>query len=317
MHRNSLPISLVIPIRNESETLDYLFDSLNKLFVIPGEIIFVDTGSTDGSVNKIKQWINQTEIVVNLIQKSGAYPGAARNAGVDHAKEEWIAFLDAGIIPKPDWLNALWLCRIENNSMLVYGCCRFSSQTFIGQMLCAISYGTKKLIPVLPASLFHRGLFQRFGMFQEFLRAGEDIKWKNTLQNEGIDLLVSQKAIVEYRYFSNSILQAIHKQFIYEQSLTVGIPRNINRTIVLSIYLALYPALFISPRFFYPILILYFLLRGFLDPIRRSGKWWSSSLQLLALPIVAACIDLAAAFGRILAMLGFSKYHLQEPPKLD
>ena len=180
----TLPISLVIPIRNESNSLASLFDSLNALITRPKEIIFIDTGSEDGSIELINDWINNTNIPSKLVSRADANPGAARNKGIIEASEEWIAFLDAGIEPQPDWLGALWQCRLENNSQVVYGCCRFESQSFFGQMLCAVSYGANNLIPVLPASLFHKDLFKKYGLFQEFLRAGEDIIWKINLKKE-------------------------------------------------------------------------------------------------------------------------------------
>ena len=59
------------------------------------EIVVVDDGSTDNTVQIILgiQKINVTNI--RLIESRHAGPGAARNLGIKAAKNEWIAFIDS------------------------------------------------------------------------------------------------------------------------------------------------------------------------------------------------------------------------------
>lgn len=313
MTRPVLPVSIVIPVRNESASLDELFASLDALSPKPAEVVFVDTGSTDGSAGRIEHWFaGQPEdgIRGQLCLRPGAYPGAARNTGVAAAGEEWIAFLDAGISPEPAWLGALWQYRLDAEVEAVYGCCRFGSDEALGRMLCAASYGVGRLAPVLPASLFHRALFQRAGEFAEHLRAGEDILWKQALQKIGIDVPVCERAIVEYRHFAPTLAQALRKQFVYEQSaLAAGVGGGA-RAMVLGGVLVMYAALFVAWQPALSLLTLYLLLRGVADPIRRSRpwSWWSAPWQIVALPVVAALLDLSAAVGRVTALAGVTSF---------
>lgn len=305
-----LPISIVIPVRNEAANLGELFASLVALDPAPAEVVFVDTGSVDGTHNQLLNWREESTLPIQVCEKPGAYPGSARNLGVTKAKQDWIAFLDVGTVPKSDWLGALWQCRQNADSVSVYGCCRFDSEDTLGRMLCAASYGVDRLLPVLPASLFQREVFQRAGWFEEQLRAGEDILWKNALQNADIALPVCEQAVVEYRHFAPSLWQAIRKQYVYEQSAAVAGVGGGFRALILFVHLLIYPAFLVIGKSVLPMLFVYLLLRGVIDPFRRSKRWWSSSWQIVVLPAIVGMIDIAGALGRLTAFLGMSPFRL-------
>lgn len=304
-----LPISVVIPVRNESSTLDELFSALLALLPRPAEVVFVDTGSTDASVGQISAWIELAETIGlagQLCRHPGGFPGAARNTGVAAASQEWIAFLDAGITPMPGWLGALWLCREQHQSEVVYGVCRFTSESRLGQMLCAASYSTGRMLPVLPASLFHRKLFQKIGGFEVSLRSGEDILWRNALVKAGVLIPTCDSAIVEYRHFPPSIIQAMRKWFIYERSAVVAGVGGRFRTAILWALLAICVAMPLAFQVAGPLLLAYLLARGVVDPLRRSSgkRWWQAWWQVALEPFIVLLLDLASALGRLSVLLG-------------
>lgn len=308
----NLPISLVIPVRNEGGLLNELFDSLNALSSKPAEVIFVDTGSDDGSVRLIERWMVDSDCFgfkSHIHVQKGAYPGAARNVGVKAASQPWIAFLDVGIKPRANWLEELWFCREEHNAEAVYGVCHFGSDHPMGRMLCAVSYGVGRVAPVLPASLFRRELFARLGGFSEGLRSGEDVLWRRRLEQADIALPTCKAAVVEYRHFPNGLVKALRKWFVYEQSAAAAGVGGGLRAILLGSILILYPALLFAWQHIWPALIIYLGMRGVIDPWRRcGGVWWSSPWQIVAMPIVVACLDIASAMGRLTAILGISKF---------
>lgn len=311
----TIPVSLVIPVRNESATLHELFLGLLALSPLPAEVVFVDTGSTDSSVAEVESWMAQARqlgIRCHLCRHPGAYPGMARNVGVAAAAEEWIAFIDAGIMPQSDWLAELWKYRSDHQVEAVFGVCRFDSDELLGRMLCAASYGYGRVVPVLPASLFHKGLFEKVGYFQEQLRSGEDLLWKKALLDAGIDLPVCDRAIVSYRHFPATLSQAMRKWFIYEQSATVAGIGNPLRTFVLLAVLAMYPALAIAFPIAGPVFVIYLVVRGVADPLRRSNgrAWWSTGWQVLAQPLLVALLDVSSALGRVSALIGASRFRL-------
>ncbi|WP_265943723.1 glycosyltransferase family 2 protein [Dechloromonas sp. A34] len=221
----NLPISIVIPVRNEATTLSELFAALDALSPKPAEVVFVDTGSDDGSLVLIENWmahVGNAQIKGQLCRQHGAYPGAARNIGIKAASQPWVAFLDAGIVPHADWLGKLWACQKRSSATAVYGACRFHSADSWGRMICAVSYGQEQIAPVLPASLFQKEVFERAGYFEENLRSGEDVRWKRNLACVGISVQDCNEALVEYGHFPSGLGGSLKKWFVYEQSATVA-----------------------------------------------------------------------------------------------
>lgn len=84
--------SVVIPLYNKEKYIKKTIQSvLNQLFN-NFEIIVVDDGSTDNSFYLVSQF-NDSRI--NIIKQSNKGAGAARNIGINHAKADYIALLDA------------------------------------------------------------------------------------------------------------------------------------------------------------------------------------------------------------------------------
>lgn len=317
----NLPVSIVIPVRNEAATLHELFASLDALSPKPAEVVFVDTGSDDGSAELIKDWMAHAEaarVRSRLCLQPDAYPGAARNAGVKAATESWIAFLDAGITPHADWLGKLWACKKDQDVMAVYGACRFHSADPWGGMVCALSYGQERIAPVLPASLFHREVFVRAGYFEENLRSGEDIRWKQTLKNAGIPVQECMEALVEYSHFPTSLGRTLRKWFVYEQSAAVAGLGGTRKTVTLFAIGTLYFLAALGVSGGAVALGCYLLLRGVIDPFRRSAvrPWWRYWWQPLVVIPTVAILDLVALVGRLSALLGMSPFRLNTKPSL-
>lgn len=120
-------ISLVIPVFNESDSIAELIRSVQEQSLRPDEIIIVDGGSTDDTTEKISALTGQDKRF-RLIKAGRAYPGRGRNIGAAVARNEWIAFTDAGIRLDRDWLRHMAEKRNEDPSCsVVYG--NFSPQT--------------------------------------------------------------------------------------------------------------------------------------------------------------------------------------------
>ncbi len=84
--------SVIIPLYNKEKYIEKTLQSvLNQLFN-DFEIIIIDDGSTDNSINIISQF---TSPRIKIIKQSNKGAGAARNTGIDHAKGDYIALLDA------------------------------------------------------------------------------------------------------------------------------------------------------------------------------------------------------------------------------
>jgi glycosyltransferase involved in cell wall biosynthesis len=113
-------ISVVIPVRNEAGSIDQLLTSLLNQTLAPHEILITDGGSVDGTTDIVEHYVNQGA-PVRLIKTAGALPGRGRNLSAAQAAGEWLAFIDGGNRPAPNWLAALAEQAQAAQADVVYG----------------------------------------------------------------------------------------------------------------------------------------------------------------------------------------------------
>ncbi len=98
-------LSLVIPVYNEEQNLPLLFDAICRALAPvrkSWEVIFVDDGSQDGSLNVLRQLAqDDPEHVRVIVFRRNFGQTAAITAGFDHSKGEIIVLLDADLQNDP------------------------------------------------------------------------------------------------------------------------------------------------------------------------------------------------------------------------
>ncbi|MBT5820287.1 MAG: glycosyltransferase family 2 protein [Candidatus Magasanikbacteria bacterium] len=114
-------VSIVIPVYNHAETLYSCLMSVRKQVYQHIEVIIVDDGS-DIPISSDKQKIQSLGFIsveekgqeenaqcftMRIVRQKNAGAPAARNAGFSYAKGEYILFLDADIICRPDMVQKM------------------------------------------------------------------------------------------------------------------------------------------------------------------------------------------------------------------
>ena len=87
-------LSIVVPIYNSSETIEECVASLVSQTIDDLEILLIDDGSTDDSLEKCKKLASKDNRI-RVFTKENAGQGIARNYGLDLATGEFIAFVDS------------------------------------------------------------------------------------------------------------------------------------------------------------------------------------------------------------------------------
>lgn len=98
-------ISIIIPVYNAHSYIRQCLNSLLNQTFTDFEIICVDDGSTDNSVEIIESFDDPR---INIIKQENTGAGAARNVGMNAAKGEYLSVLDADDFFKPQMLETLY-----------------------------------------------------------------------------------------------------------------------------------------------------------------------------------------------------------------
>ncbi len=117
-----MKVSVIIPVYNEVESINELYKQLLKALqeFSRYEIIFIDDGSSDGSVETIKK-ISELDNSINLIQFHRNYgKSAALAEGFKHAKGNYIVTMDADLQDDPKEISNL-INKLEEGFDLVSG----------------------------------------------------------------------------------------------------------------------------------------------------------------------------------------------------
>lgn len=92
MNKLMASISIIVPLYNKAAYIEETIQSIISQTYPHWEIIIIDNGSTDGSL-EIAQKIKDSRL--RFFQSSKKGPGSARNYGLKLAQGDWIQFLDA------------------------------------------------------------------------------------------------------------------------------------------------------------------------------------------------------------------------------
>ena len=99
-------LSVIIPIYNRARTLDACICSVLNAYYQDLEVILVDDGSTDGSVDICRKYQQKDERVHVLVKKNGGV-STARNKGIDYAHGDWITFVDSDDVILPEHFSII------------------------------------------------------------------------------------------------------------------------------------------------------------------------------------------------------------------
>ena len=99
-------ISVIVPAYNAAETLQRCVDSLLAQKCADMEIILIDDGSSDKTGELCARYAGEHESITALVQENRGV-SAARNAGLDIARGNYLGFVDSDDRIEPDMYSAL------------------------------------------------------------------------------------------------------------------------------------------------------------------------------------------------------------------
>lgn len=113
-----MTISIVIPVYNEQATIAECLDSLNKQNIHGLNVVVVDDGSTDKTVELIDSEKERLDnLKISLLKQDHKGPGAARNIGVSKTNGDILVFVDADMEFSHDFIEKLTKPIVDGQSI--------------------------------------------------------------------------------------------------------------------------------------------------------------------------------------------------------
>ena len=180
-------VSLIVTVFNEAASIELLLASIVTQTRWPDEVIIVDGGSNDNTVQKIKQVCrSQKKLLTKLKKRLRIYikPGnrsLGRNYAISQAKFPWVAMTDAGCVLRPDWLaNLIQVVDDRPQTQVVAGyyeglVTTTLSEAIIPYVLVMPNRITpQEFLPSTRSMLWRHSVWRELGGFDESLSDNED-----------------------------------------------------------------------------------------------------------------------------------------------
>lgn len=197
--------TVVIPLYNKENSISITLNSLLNQKYKEFEILIVNDGSTDKSIEVVEKFSDNRLRIINQLN---AGVSSARNKGIAEAKYEWITFLDADDYWFDDHLS-LMNAKIQNYPNHKVFCNSYYRSSINEEQRKAdrkvnvindyFVEGYKNFFFWTGVVCIHRSVFEKVGVFDTKITRGEDLDlWMRIGRN--------------YSIVKDNIITAIYKQ---------------------------------------------------------------------------------------------------------
>jgi glycosyltransferase involved in cell wall biosynthesis len=208
-----MKVTLVATVLNAADHVGGFLDSVAAQTRAPDEVVIVDGGSTDGTLEQLRAAEG-----VTVLEAPGANISRGRNLAIAAASHEAIAVADADCAYGPGWLAAL-VTPLEEGADVAMGV----TEPVVTSLLsaCVASLG----LPLDPAGVdeatfmpsarsvaFRRETIDAVGGYPEWLAIGEDMWVNHRWRERGFAMRLAPQAVA--RWVPRGSLGAIWTQYL-------------------------------------------------------------------------------------------------------
>jgi len=209
-------VSVIIPVYNGERFLSEAIESVINQTYPNWEIIAINDGSTDRSMEILKHYKSKLSSLIHVINQENLGPSVARNSGIKKAKGEYIAFLDYDDLWLSEKLEKQVKFLESNNEIsLIYCDCyiidnnsNIEKDTYSEKTKFIKGKIFKKLLSnnFIPTStvLLRKKVLDDVGLFNLEYKISQDYDlWLRISDKYLIDFL--KQPLAKYRFHSESI----------------------------------------------------------------------------------------------------------------
>ena len=91
---DNFKVSVIVPVYNLSQYVGSTLDSIINQDFKSFELIVIDDGSTDDSLEVINDKLSKSIITYKIIHQDNLGVSSARNRGIEEAQGEYLVFVD-------------------------------------------------------------------------------------------------------------------------------------------------------------------------------------------------------------------------------
>jgi glycosyltransferase involved in cell wall biosynthesis len=308
-----MKVSLITTVFNEEENITSFLTSIFKQTRLPDEIIIVDGGSTDKTIEKISEY-NFSNIKnapnIKLIFKKGNR-SIGRNEAISKARNEIIAITDAGCVLDENWLKNLIKSFSDKKTDVVAGYYKGAAKNVFQKCLTPYvlvmedKVSDKDFLPATRSMALKKSIWKKADRFDEKLSHNEDYAFANKLKIIGAKIVFCKDAIVNWIPGIN-----FKQAFIMFFRFALGDSEaKIFRDKVVYIFLRY---IFLAYLFFLSVImhsLLLWVLFGFLIiayigwSIWKNYKYVEVSKAFIYLPLLQITSDIAVITGTLLGLI--------------
>ena len=122
-----IDVSVIVPVYNTEAYIEETMKSVANQEMKNYEIIIVDDGSTDKSIEIAESVLKDGAIPYRIIRQANKSQASARNTGIKAASGAYVCFVDSDDIISPSHITAMYSLAEKNNLDIV--CCKYEYTT--------------------------------------------------------------------------------------------------------------------------------------------------------------------------------------------
>lgn len=199
-----MKISVVVTVLNEAELIWILLLGLVSQTNQPSEVIIVDAGSTDATVQLIEVFQKKyPRFPLKLVTKKGNR-SVGRNHGIKLAKHDWIAITDAGCMPHANWLEELTAKATKTGAEVIAGYYEavpetaFQTAVVPYMLVMPDRVDPAHFLPATRSMMMTKQAWKKVAGFDEGLTLSEDYDFAHRLKEASFKFAFAQEAKVAW-----------------------------------------------------------------------------------------------------------------------